>query len=319
MPEIVTYFSGNYLDRAQAMRSNREALVRAWDAAATRFLVIWDERCLIRNSGAARLSRTDFGKRELFLDRSVFLGVEECGALFAVDLDDRAEPTDLNGDSFAGLRELVSQVSEREAALLAYARALIHWHRSHRFCGVCGAANERHDGGFMLQCSAPACSHRSFPRLDPAVIVLTHSENRCLLGRQPSWPESRFSTIAGFVEPGESLEDAVRREVLEETNVRVGRCQYIASQPWPFPASLMIGFHATATSEEIHLNDAELAEARWVSRPAIAAGAVVLQPRASIAYRLIEAWFDEQPGPRLVELHEDGGFFRRPDQPAAER
>jgi NADH pyrophosphatase-like rudimentary NUDIX domain len=151
MPEIVTYFSGNYLDRAQATRSNREALVRAWDAPATRFLVIWDERCLIRNSDAARLSRADFGKRGISLDRSVFLGVEKCAALFAVGLEDREEPKDLNGDSFAGLRELVSQVPEREAALLAYARALIHWHRAHRFCGVCGSANESHDGGFMLR------------------------------------------------------------------------------------------------------------------------------------------------------------------------
>jgi NAD+ diphosphatase len=319
MPEVVTYFSGNYLDRAQAMRGNEEALAVAWEAPETRLLVVWDERCLIREAGAARLSRAEFGERPLALNRSVFLGLEERGALFAVGLEDREEPKDFGRGSFAGLRELISQVPEREAALLAYARALVHWHHAHRFCGVCGAPNERHDGGFMLQCSAPACSHRSFPRLDPAIIVLTHSVDRCLLGRQPSWPESRFSTIAGFVEPGESLEDAVRREVLEETNVRVGDCRYIASQPWPFPASLMIGFHATAISEDIRLNDSELAEARWVSRPAIAAGAVVLPPKASVAYRLIEAWFDEQPGPRLAEVHRDRGFFRRPDQPAAER
>jgi NAD+ diphosphatase len=151
----------------------------------------------------------------------------------------------------------------------------------------------------VAECQSDRCGHRSFPRLDPAIIVLVHRADQCLLGRQNRWPENRFSTIAGFVEPGESLEDALRREVREETNIVVGRCTYLASQPWPFPAALMIGFHADALTEDIRLNDGELAEARWLSREEIIAGTVVLPPRVSVAYRLIQAWFDQGSGPPM--------------------
>jgi NAD+ diphosphatase len=204
-------------------------------------------------------------------------------------------------------------VPERDAGLLAYARAMVSWHRQHRHCSTCGAPNRPEEGGFVLACSVE-CGGRSFPRLDPAIIVLVHRDQHCLLGRQASWPSDRFSTIAGFVEPGESLEDAVRREVVEETNVAVTHCRYQGSQPWPFPASLMIGFHAVAASDAISLNDAELAEARWFTRADLAGGTIVLPPRASVAYRLIEAWFDTVPGPGLAALHRDGAFLRPPGQ-----
>jgi NAD+ diphosphatase len=159
-----------------------------------------------------------------------------------------------------------------------------------------------------MACTDHKCAHRSFPRLDPAIIVLVHNNDLALLGRQAKWPEQRFSTIAGFVEPGESLEDAIRREVAEETNILVGETRYIASQPWPFPAALMIGFHAQGLSEDIELNDDELAEARWVSRQDIISGAVVLPPKISVAYHLIETWFDQHDGPTLAE-------FDLPDAP----
>ena len=226
-------------------------------------------------------------------------------------------PTDLG--HFGGLRDFVSLVPERDAGLLAYARAMVNWHRHHHYCGVCGSAYRMEDGGFVLACTSATCGHRSFPRLDPAIIVLVHRDQHCLLGRQPSWPADRFSTIAGFVEPGESLEDAVRREVFEETNIRTADCRYLASQPWPFPAALMIGFHAMACSDDIHLNDAELAEARWFAREELAGDSIVLPPRASVAYRLIEAWFDAVPGPGLASLHRDGAFLRPADQPPESR
>jgi NAD+ diphosphatase len=177
---------------------------------------------------------------------------------------------------------------------------MVAWQRSHRYCGVCGSPNRALEGGFVMECSDADCGRRSFPRLDPAVIVLVHRGDRCLLGRQTKWPEGRFSTIAGFVEPGENLEDAIRREVREETDIRVGKCEYLASQPWPFPSALMIGYHAEAESEAIRLNDGELAEARWLTRGELATGAVVLPPRFSVAYRLIERWFDLVDGPRLA-------------------
>jgi NAD+ diphosphatase len=153
-----------------------------------------------------------------------------------------------------------------------------------------------------MACTDQSCGHRSFPRLDPAIIVLVQHEEACLLGRQPSWPEDRFSTLAGFVEPGESLEDAVRREVHEETNVRVSNCRYLASQPWPFPAALMIGFHADANNTALRYNDGELAEARWLTRAQIKAREVTLPPPTSVAFKLIEAWFDRDGEPGLDEL-----------------
>lgn len=143
-------------------------------------------------------------------------------------------------------------------------------------------------GGNTRRCTSPDCNQVLFPRTDPAIIVLVTDDDHCLLGRQPSWPEGRYSTIAGFVEPGESLEDAVRREVYEETNIHVGDIRYHSSQPWPFPSSLMLGFIAQAVSEEIHLNDGELEDARWFSREELASGRVGLPFRISIARRLVD-------------------------------
>jgi NAD+ diphosphatase len=308
MPEIRTFFSGGPIDRRAELRRDAAALADAWNSAEARFLPVWEARCVVRDGAAARLQREEIGRWLPPPERGIFLGCEGRRPLFAVALDGSEAPAALG--HFAGLRELISGLPAAEAALLGYARAMVNWHRHHRRCGACGAPNDLLEGGFVLQCSVPSCAHRSFPRLDPAIIVLAHRGERCLLGRQASWPEQRFSTIAGFVEPGESLEDAVRREVREETNIRIGECQYLASQPWPFPSALMIGFHAQAQSEDILLNDAELAEARWLTREEIARGTVILPPRASVAWKLIEAWFDAEPGRRLAELRQDGAFLR---------
>jgi NAD+ diphosphatase len=308
-----TYFAGEYIDRSAALRRDTAGIRRAYEQPATRFLPVWEARCLIRHEAGARVSRAELGEYVPQFERAIFLGIEDGTPLFAFALESGEAPKGL-GD-FGGLRDLISRVPRRDAALLAYARAMVNWHRHHRHCGACGAPNRAEDAGFVLSCSDDACGHRSFPRLDPAIIVLVHRDRHCLLGRQATWPAGRFSTIAGFVEPGEGLEDAVRREVAEETNVRVTHCRYIASQPWPFPASLMIGFHAHGDSEEIRTNDGELAEARWLSREEIAAGRVVLPPRASVAYALIETWFDAVPGPGLASLHREGAFLRPADRP----
>ncbi|MCC7258779.1 MAG: NAD(+) diphosphatase [Gammaproteobacteria bacterium] len=306
MPLPPTHFSGTRIDRAAALRRDSAALAAAWQDSAARFLPVWDARCLIHDAAAARLTRADLGA--LLPPQGIFLGLEEGRPLFAIALAG-PEPPAIPGE-FGGLRELIGRVAEPDAGLLVYARAMVNWHRQHRHCGACGGVNQVEDGGFVLACSNPGCGQRSFPRLDPAIIVLVHRDRHCLLGRQASWPAQRFSTIAGFVEPGESLEDAVRREVAEESDIQVGECSYQASQPWPFPASLMIGFHAMAASDAIRTNDAELAEARWFTREDLAAGAVVLPPRASVAFRLIEAWFDAVPGPGLATLGHDGAFLR---------
>jgi NAD+ diphosphatase len=284
-------FTGSGIERLSPLRQQAEELAAAFAAADTRFVPVWQSRCLVRD-GTVVCRREDLGELGARPEAAVFLGRRDGQALFAVAVGGTAPPPALPAESFRGLRDLFGEVSEADAALVAYARAMVLWQERHRHCGVCGAPNRATDGGFVMSCTAPGCDHKSFPRIDPAVIVLVHRGDRCLLGRQAAWPEGRFSTIAGFVEPGESLEDAVVREVHEETNIRVGECQYIGSQPWPFPAAMMLGFHATGLSDDIRFNDGELVEARWLSRAELRAGAVLLPPRESIARRLIEAWLD---------------------------
>ncbi len=191
------------------------------------------------------------------------------------------------------LRPLAPLLQADAASLLAYARALVLWRSRHRYCGVCGAANLRARAGHVMRCSREGCGAETFPRLDPAIIVLVADATgaRALLGRQASWPAGRYSTIAGFVEPGESLEGAVIREVAEETGVEVGDVDYVASQPWPFPSSLMLGFRAVARTTDIRLRDGELEDARWFTRQDVAAGHPALPPGGSISARLIDGWY----------------------------
>ena len=302
MGELSTFFSGNYIDRLGEIRNNQGALTAALANPTTRFLAIVRERCLIQGNHAAMLTIDDIRQHIDNANSAIFLGKLADNFIFAIDLEKDDEPSFEDGRTLAGLRELTGQLAEPEAALLAYAKAMVGWQQRHRHCGLCGTICHPDEGGFVMECSRSTCHHRSFPRLDPAIIVLVHADGRCLLGRQTRWPDGRFSTIAGFVEPGESLEDSVRREVHEETNIRVGRCRYLASQPWPFPAALMIGFLAEALSNEIRLNDGELAEARWLTRDDIASGAVILPPRVSIAYRLLETWFDQGSGADLASF-----------------
>jgi NAD+ diphosphatase len=239
---------------------------------------------------------------------SVLLGERDGVPCFAVALG--ATPLPPAG-GFEDLRGLGDRLDPDDAALLAYARAMILWHERHGHCSVCGAPTRSVEAGHARECTD--CGAKHFPRVDPAIIVLVADAHRCLLGRQAAWPAGRYSTIAGFVEPGESLEDAVRREVLEETGVRVAAVDYHGSQPWPFPASLMLGFHARPAGGEIALRDGELEDARWFDRDDIAAQRVLLPPRVSIAYRLIEAWFDQAPGRRLADESEPGPWIARPE------
>jgi NAD+ diphosphatase len=299
-------FAGNYIDRRGELRTQPELLEEALSRATTRFLPVWEGRCLVRGERLAMLPRAVAEPLLPNAEELIFLGEIDLGQIdnshvfcMATTVDAAAlDPV----FEFVGLRDISSRLAAPEAALAAYAKAIVAWQENHRYCGLCGAANRSAEAGFVMACSAPLCGHRAFPRLDPAIIVLATRNDQCLLGRKPEWPEGRFSTIAGFVEPGESLEDALRREVHEETNILVEDCRYLGSQPWPFPAALMIGFHARATSDDIVCNDGELAEARWVSRNDIAAQRIVLPPSISIAYRLIEAWFDEGDGPTLASL-----------------
>lgn len=304
-------FTGSGVERWSTLRQQPSALAAAFAEPEARFVPIWQSRCLLRDGGIAVCLREEIAGLAPDHEGAVFLGRREGRALFAVEVRGDAPPASLPAAGFRGLREVVGEVSAADAALLAYARAMILWQERHRHCGVCGAPNRAAEGGFVMTCTRGSCDHRSFPRIDPAVIVLVHRGEHCLLGRQATWPEGRFSTIAGFVEPGESLEDAVAREVHEETNIQVGECHYIASQPWPFPAAMMLGFHAEAASEDIRFNDGELVEARWITRQEIRAGSIGLPPRESIAFQLIEHWFDRDGGTNLASLGFDSPMFRR--------
>ncbi len=224
-----------------------------------------------------------------------FLGHAGGQAMFALDLsamDDPAAfiPPELG--RFSDLRSIGAGLPAPQAAILAHARGLMHWRGRHRFCGVCGAACEPHSAGNVMACTG--CGVHHFPRTDPAVIMLVTRGDSVLLGHSARFPSSvMYSTLAGFVEPGESLEEAVAREVLEESGVRVARVRYHSSQPWPFPGSIMLGFYADALTDEIILDQDELTDARWFSREELddpKANGFALPRADSIARRLIEDW-----------------------------
>jgi NAD+ diphosphatase len=288
-------FAGPYLDRVAHLRQDPSWFANALIATDSRVIPVWNSRSLIADGAhprAAFLRLADIAHERRGLDDLILLGQVDSTHYFAYEIDS-IDPPALSGDTrFEDLRFIASLLPCDEAGLLGYARAMISWRRRHRFCGSCGAKTVAAKGGHVLICTNPTCRHEQFPRLDPAIIVLISDGERALLGRQASWPAGRYSTIAGFVEPGESLEDAVAREVTEETGVQVDDITYHSSQPWPFPASLMLGFTARAVTHEVLRRDDELEDARWFSRTEVATGTPLLPPRQSISYHLIEHWFD---------------------------
>jgi NAD+ diphosphatase len=228
----------------------------------------------------------------------VMLGLEEDVALFAVDLD--LQPSDARrriseGGRIATLREAGRVLEPSEAALAAYLVGLLNWHRRHRFCPACGATLLVTDGGFSRTCAR--CGAQHFPRTDPAVIVLVEHDGHALLGRQSGWPQGQYSVLAGFVGPGESLEEAVVREVKEESGIIAQEPRFVASQPWPFPSSVMLGFEARSDGGEPAPGDGELEDVRWFDREEVGAALsgrsadLVIPPGISISHFLIERWF----------------------------
>src|SRR5712671_6975333 len=281
-------FAGPYVDRVAHLRQDAAWFASALADAGSRVVPVWNSRSLIADGETARAAFPTLGEiadRRPDPDALVLLGRIDQTNFFACEIEGIDPPQLAGGARFEDLRLVASLLPPDEAGLLGYARAMISWRRLHRFCGSCGAKTIPAKGGHVLVCTNAGCRHEQFPRLDPAIIVLVSDGDRALLGRQASWPIGRYSTIAGFVEPGESLEDAVAREVFEETGIRVDRIEYQSSQPCPFPASLMLGFRARAMSTDIRLNDRELEDAQWFSRADILSGKPLLPPNPSISFR----------------------------------
>jgi NAD+ diphosphatase len=290
------------VDRAAERRTDTAWLDAAWAEPSTRVLVVADGRALVRFTG---------GGAELAFVRPAgappgirfLLGVDAAGVAYFGVLGPLPDPGPDPGSGVrpASLREVGQLLGDRDAGLMTHAVALANWHAVSTHCSRCGAVTEPGTAGHSRRCPVDGSEH--FPRLDPAVIMLvTDPADRCLLARNARWPERRVSILAGFVEPGESAEQAVAREVAEETGISIGQVWYLGSQPWPMPHSLMLGFRALAAGDqEIRVDADEIAEARWFSRQevraSVASGELLLPPPVSIAHRIIEFWYGaELPG-----------------------
>lgn len=283
-------FAGAFVDRSGYRRKDAAWLETALTRNDAVFVPVWGDKCLATGEPHRTVLLKHDDLAAFSAAAPIFLGMYRDSPAFAIGMDAADATPFADRGEFHDLRYLGSVLPADEANLVAHARALVLWHRTQKFCGCCGASMLATAGGNIRICSDEACAKQIFPRVDPAIIVLVHQDDQCLLGRQSSWPEGRYSTVAGFVEPGESLEDAVAREVLEETDIEVTDVSYHSSQPWPFPASLMLGFHARGTSNVVTLNDGELEDAQWFSRKELSSGFPKLPPRLSIARRLVEDW-----------------------------
>ena len=278
-------FTGAALDRAGDRRRDDEWVAAQRADPAARAVLVGRDGVKVDGGRLALVPLADAGGEPLLL------GVDERGPVFA------AEPAEANG-ALLGLRDAAATLPQADGGLAAYAAALLGWHRRHRFCANCGAPTEIREAGHVRGC--PSCGAEHHPRTDPVVIMLVVRGDEVLLGRQPTWPPGRYSALAGFVEPGESLEEAVAREVREEARIEVGPPRYVSSQPWPFPASLMLGFVAPWESGEPEVGDEELEDARWFTRAevreAIAErGPLRLPPPLAIARRLVDGWLETAP------------------------
>ena len=292
--ENYNVFAGAFVDRFGDRRKDTEWLLEAAASDHALFVPVWGDQCLVGGDPlhTVLLERHQVGNFVADDNDFIFLGLFRDRPVFAFAIDGGVKAPFAELGEFHDLRFLGTVLQPDEANLAAHARALVIWHGTQMFCGICGSSARPEAGGNSRICVNESCGRQIFPRVDPAIIVLISDGERCLLGRQPTWPEGRYSTIAGFVEPGESLEDAVRREVYEETNIHVGNVNYHSSQPWPFPSSLMLGFVADATSSDIVLNDGELEDARWFTRKELRSGFPKLPFRISIARRLVDDWIE---------------------------
>jgi NAD+ diphosphatase len=321
--EAVT-FATSGLDRAAYRRKDATWIIEALAAGAA-VLPVWRGKPMVSGSaemtGSVRLALRPYGHPVLAMasEEPVLLGVDDDGApIFTADVSDwvpaetdedqvkafldqsvQRHPAESDAETgFAELRAIMTRLSPRDAEIAATARAILTWHSTHGFCARCGAKSTVTEAGWQRDCAA--CGGRHFPRTDPVVIMLITHGDEVLVGRSPFWPEGMYSLLAGFVEPGETVEAAVRREVLEEAGIVVGRVDYLSSQPWPYPASLMLGCKGVALSQDITVDPEELEDARWISRDEMLVVHAGQHPqiaparKGAIAHFLIENWLSDQ-------------------------
>jgi len=283
-------------DRAAEKREDLDYLEERLAHPDTLLLPLWKGDVFTRNDALLLVPR---GEAETLVDRAaeiVWLGYYGGAPCFGVDVTPLQAPQEiasLRGCSPTQLRALLARLPTSQIELSMFARALLLWHQRTQFCSVCGHANQPRKGGHVRICGRTSCASDHFPRTDPCVLVLIVDGDSCLLGRSKGWPAGMYSALAGFVEPGESLEQAVSREVLEEVGIEVEALRYAGSQPWPFPASLMVGFVAKARTRTIRVDPHELEAARWVTRAELQAPEAhgfFVPPPFAIAGRLIAAF-----------------------------
>ncbi len=305
-------FANNPLDRAAHRRKDEAWLKERLSDPSTLIVPLWRLKPLvIRPRDESQPAEVGWLRPGL-LDGivaadpvTIFLGVEGDVAYFALELDPQADPENegpLAGlGQFEELRGVAMRLRPEEAAILAQAKSLVDWHARHRFCANCGHPTDFSDAGYRRDC--PNCGAQHFPRTDPVVIMLPTHGDSCLLGRGAHFPRGMYSALAGFVEPGETIEDAVRREVMEETGVETSRVQFLSTQPWPYPSSLMIGCLCQAETIDIEIDGDEIAEAQWFTRDAVRRalrgegdGSFWVPPPMAIAHQILKVWVEKGEG-----------------------
>lgn len=313
-------FGGSGLQRVDELRGDAEAIAQAVASGQAQAIVLWRGKPLVARGGFDRLIRlaADHPVLERYHVPPILLGRDESGDLILahdisawvppgldpeqldsfLDASEQAHPDLPEEAVFAELRRVMTHLDARDAELAATAKAIYGWHLTHRFCARCGKESRMIRAGWQRACTH--CGAQHFPRTDPVVIMLITRGNAVLMGRSPGWPEGMYSLLAGFVEPGETVEAAVRREVWEEAGIRVGQVDYLASQPWPFPASLMLGCRGVALSDEITMDPKEIEDARWMSREEILATfsgehpTILPARKGAIAHFLLRMWLADR-------------------------
>lgn len=320
MYRTIQRYAGCRLDRAGRLRKNPVWVAERFADPGARILPVWRNRNLVALTennheipALVSLRRNQSHSILEIASETAFLGLDSNNPFFAADISaiSQSESEEIAGNAdFLDLRRIGPSMAADQAALAAYARSALRWHRYSRYCGYCGAASESRNGGHLRVCSNKCCGREIYPRTDPAVIMLVQerpseeSPPRCLLAHHHRSPAGGYSTLAGFVEPGESLEEAVAREVFEEVGIRLSSVSYQDSQPWPFPASIMLGFRAIAETSKIVIDPVEIVDARWFTPDEISGfgewgdpkAKRRLSPKDSIARYLIDSWLRDVSG-----------------------